>query len=213
MTHVLYNKIDKKQINQLPIETFEGNIIVISSDSEVRKAIDFLKKQKVIGIDTETRPSFKKGHVNKVAILQLATENKAFIFQLKFTGFSDEIIDLLQNDKVCKVGLSLSDDIHQLKQRKDFSMVNYVELQKLSKDIGIEDMSLQKIYANLFHKKISKSKQLSNWNADILDEGQKKYAALDAVACTRIFDKICELKSKGDFIIEVVDNDSENGEV
>ena len=205
MNHVIYNKFDKKLINNLPIESFDGNIVVINSKPEVDKAINYLKKTRIIGLDTETKPTFKKGHLNKVAILQLATENWAFIFQLKFTGLSDEIIHFLQDDNICKVGLSLKDDIHQLSQRRAFKPANFVDLQNLVKEIGIMDMSLQKIYANLFNKKISKSKQLSNWNADILNEGQKKYAALDAVACLRIYNKIQELKHTNNYTFQIVE--------
>jgi ribonuclease D len=201
MNQIIFKKFDKNIINNLPIEQFEGKIVVVASMIELKKAVDFLKKQPILGIDTETKPSFKKGQIHKVAILQIATEEIAFIIQLKFTKLADEIIDILQDYNIIKVGLSLKDDIHQLSLRRKFKPEHFVELQNLVHGIGIEDMSLQKIYANLFQKKISKSKQLSNWNADILDEGQKKYAALDAVACLRIYNKINELKNNNNFEI------------
>ena len=202
MKQVIQQKYDKQDLQLLNTESFDGRIIVVNSVNQVDKAANFLGKQKLLGIDTETKPSFRKGQVNKVAILQLATEDTAFIFQLKFIGLPDSLIQLLENNNVAKVGLSLKDDILMLGKRRSFKPANFIDLQSMVKDIGIQDMSLQKIYANLFGKKISKRKQLSNWSLDILDEGQKKYAALDAVACIRIYKKITQLKQTNDFILE-----------
>ena len=202
MKQVIQQKYDKQNLQLLNIESFDGRIFVVNSVNQADKAVEYLSKHKLIGLDTETKPSFKKGHVNKVAILQLATEDTAFIFQLKFIGLPDSLIQLLENNDVKKVGLSLKDDIMMLAKRRSFKPANFIDLQDLVKDIGILDMSLQKIYANLFGKKISKRKQLSNWSLDILDEGQKKYAALDAVACIRIYKKIIQLKQTNDYILE-----------
>ena len=210
MKQIIQQKYDKNNLNKLQTELFDGRIIVLSSIKQVDRAVEYLATQKLIGVDTETKPSFKKGQVNKVAILQLATEDTAFIFQLKFTGLPDSLIALLENDNITKVGLSLKDDIFMLSKRRGFKPANFVELQTLVKDIGIQDMSLQKIYANLFGRKISKRKQLSNWNADILEDGQKKYAALDAVACIRIYKKINQLKRSNDYVLETqCDNNAE----
>ena len=202
MKQVIMQYYDKKNLQLLPTESFEGRIFTISSLRETDRAVEYLTKQSILGIDTETRPSFKKGHVNKVAILQIATEDTAFIFQLKFIGLPDSLIALLENKNVPKVGLSLKDDILMLSKRRRFKPANFIDLQNLVKDIGIQDMSLQKIYANLFGLKISKRKQLSNWNLDVLDDAQKKYAALDAVACIRIYNKINQLKQTNDYILE-----------
>lgn len=201
MIQTIQQKYNKDLLKQLETETFEGRIVVVNNQMDMKKAVEYLKLHDLLGIDTETKPSFKKGHVNKVAILQIATLDTAFIFQLKFTELSDELIALLEDENICKVGLSLKDDIHMLRQRHDFKPGYFVDIQQLVKNLGIEDMSLQKIYANIFDKRISKRKQLSNWNADILDEGQKKYAALDAVACLRIFLKVRELLKNDNYTI------------
>lgn len=209
MKQAIQQKYNKELLKQLENETFVGRIVVVNNLIDLKKAVDYLKMQDLLGIDTETKPSFKKGHVNKVAILQIATLDTAFIFQLKFTELSDELIGLLEDEHICKVGLSLKDDIHMLRQRHGFTPGNFIDIQELVKKLGIEDMSLQKIYANLFDKKISKRKQLSNWNADILDDGQKKYAALDAVACLRIFLKVRELIKNDNYTIIPSPDDSQ----
>ncbi len=212
MTTILKQKYDKQLLKNLDTEHFQGRIFVINNLVDTSKAVDFLMKHKVIGIDTETRPSFKKGVIHKVAILQLATEDTAFLFQLKFIDLPDSIVNLLENQDVCKVGLSLKDDIHMLTMRRNFIPGSFVDLQNLVKQIGIQDLSLQKIYANFFGKRISKRKQLSNWNNDTLDEAQKHYAALDAVACLRIYNKINELRKSQDFVLQTIDSSTETVE-
>ena len=92
--------------------------------------------------------------------------------------------------------------MRMLNQRRRFKPGTFVELQKEVKDIGIEDNSLQKIYANLFGEKISKGQQLSNWEADVLTEAQQKYAATDAWACIKIHEEVTKMKKEKNFILE-----------
>lgn len=204
---IIHQKYDKELLNQLPVEAFTGRIIVINNFADAKKAVRYLMHYPILGIDTETKPNFKKGRMNKVALLQVATYDTAFLFQLHLTGITDDIKRLLEDQQVMKVGLSLNDDTRALNARRKINPGNFVDLQKMVNEIGIEDLSLQKIYANLFGMKISKRKQLSNWNAETLDEAQKRYAALDAVACLRIYDKIIELEQSGDYqIVEPLDS-------
>lgn len=195
----LYNKMDKRELATLPRVLFEGRIFTIQTESEAEKAVDYLLSFKVLGVDTETRPSFKKGKVNAVALLQVSTEDTCFLFRLNRIGLSPALIRLLEDRKVLKVGLSLKDDLAMLRKRADFSPGNFLELQEYVKKIGIEDMSLQKIYANLFGGKISKGQRLTNWEADILTDGQKLYAATDAWACIRIYNELKALTLDRDY--------------
>ena len=169
---VILDKYDKKKIQTLPCIHFDGRIIVIFTERDADKAVDYLMKQTVLGFDTETRPTFQKGKMHQVALLQVSTHDTCFLFRLNEIGLTDSIIRLLEDTTITKVGLSLQDDMRGLNQRRNFTPGTFVELQKEVKDIGIEDNSLQKIYANLFGKKISKGQQLSNWEADILSEAQ-----------------------------------------
>ncbi|MGV8962180.1 MAG: 3'-5' exonuclease [Candidatus Saccharimonadaceae bacterium] len=180
-------EISKEKIHQLSIETFEGDIIVIDRIEDVQLAVDYLKKFKVIGFDTETRPVFSKHVYHKVALMQLSTINKCFLFRLNRIQYPDILDDLICNDEIKKVGLSLRDDFAALRQRSDRSPLNFIDLQTFVKDYNIKDMSLQKIYAILFNRKISKSQRLSNWEANTLKESQKMYAAIDAWACLKIY--------------------------
>lgn len=197
----LYNKVDKKEITDLPRVLFEGRIFTIQTEREADKAVDYLSSFELLGIDTETKPSFKKGRVNSVALLQVSTIDTCFLFRLNRIGMPSAVVDLLENQEVMKVGLSLKDDFASLRKRAAFEPKNVVELQDFVKKIGIEDMSLQKIYANLFREKISKGQRLTNWEADILTDGQKLYAATDAWACVRIYKELMDLKERQDYEI------------
>ena len=199
---IIKDKYDKKLIGSLPRVQFEGRIIVIISESEADKAVDYLLSQPIIGLDTETKPSFKKGTSHQVALLQASTEDTCFLFRLNRIGITDSIKTLLEDKKVVKVGLSWQDDLRMLHKRRDFISGKYVEIQKEVRDIGIEDMSLQKIYANIFGKKIAKNQQLSNWEADSLTEAQQTYAATDAWSCIQIHKEIKRLKETKDYVLE-----------
>ncbi len=195
----IYEKFDKARIATLPKAVFEGRIIVIQSEAEAAKAVDYLLAQPMLGLDTETRPTFRKGPMNKVALLQVSTPDTCFLFRLNMMGLLASIKRLLQDTSVPKIGLSLKDDLYQLSHIGDFTPGIFIEIQNEVKKIGIADMSLQKIYANLFGRKISKNQQLTNWEADTLTEAQKLYAATDAWACLKIFDLLEELKTTNNY--------------
>lgn len=205
MTKNLYNRLDKKLIAKLPTVAFEGKIFVVMTPGEADRAVEFLLQHPILGIDTETRPSFKRGRQNTVSLLQVSTLDICFLFRLHLTGMTPSIIRLLEDTDVMKVGLSLHDDVLSLSKRAGFTPGNFVDLQELVKDIGIEDMSLQKLYANVFGQKISKSQQLSNWEADVLSERQKVYAATDAWACIMLYNEYVRLKTTGDYHLTYVE--------
>ena len=183
--------IDKKLISEMPKVVFPGRIIIIYTVDDARKAVAYLNRCSVVGVDTETRPSFKKGKVNSVALLQVATSDTCFLFRLNRIGIPDFLEEFLQND-VLKIGLSLRDDFNMLRRanNKDPRVGNWIELQDYVSRFGIQEKSLQKIYAILFGEKISKNQRLSNWEADVLTEAQQQYAATDAWATLRIYQKL-----------------------
>lgn len=199
----LYNKFDKKKIADLPRMLFEGRIFVLQTEREADKAVNYLLTQGVLGVDTETRPSFQKGKVNKVALLQVATLDTCFLFRLNRMGVTPSIVRLLQDEHTIKVGLSLKDDFSSLRRRGNLSPNGFIELQDFVKDFGIEDQSLQKLFANIFGMKISKGQQLTNWEADVLTENQQLYAATDAWACVKIYQELLALKENGAYRLEI----------
>lgn len=184
--------IDKATINELPIESFVGNIHVIESVEEARKAVELLRQHKVLGIDTETRPSFRKGKTYKVSLVQISTYTDCYLFRINKIGLIDELRNLLTDSDLLKIGISLRDDFSVLHRVDSFEPRNFLDLQSIVGKYGIDDMSLQKIYAIIFGKKISKSQRLTNWEAEKLTIPQQYYAALDAWACLHIYDALQE---------------------
>ncbi len=203
---LIYDKYDKNLISKLPRVLFEGRIFVIFSEKEAQKAVDYLMQQTILGFDTETRPSFKKGQMHQVALLQVATHDTCFLFRLNQIGITPPIQRLLEDRDITKVGLSLQDDLRMLRHRNDFTPGSFIELQREVKDLGIQDMSLQKIYANLFGEKIAKGQQLSNWEADTLSEAQQRYAATDAWSCIRIHEEIKRMQQAQDYRLIITES-------
>ncbi|MBQ8889004.1 MAG: 3'-5' exonuclease domain-containing protein 2 [Bacteroidaceae bacterium] len=196
----LKDTITKEEIACLPKVQFPGRIYVIYTESDTDKAVEYLKNQRIVGVDTETRPSFKKGTTHKVALLQVSTTDTCFLFRLNRIGMPPSLQDFLMNNTL-KIGLSLKDDFTMLRKRKDVHAEegNWIELQEYVGRFGIEDKSLQKIFANLFGQKISKNQRLSNWEAETLSEAQLQYAATDAWACVEIYNCLKELERTGSY--------------
>ena len=183
--------ITKDEIAVFDTEEFNGRIFVIDTPDRADQAVSYLSQFDYLGFDTETRPTFRKGKLNSVALIQLATDKRCYLFRLNRIGFSVSLIRLLSNENIKKIGLSLNDDFTSISRRIKFTPQGFVDLQKIVSEHDIASISLQKIYAILFQKKISKSQRLSNWEAEKLSGAQKKYAALDAWACLKIYKKLC----------------------
>lgn len=210
---ILYSKFNKEAIHELPQVLFTGRIIVITSEKKAEKAVDFLLKQSILGVDTETRPVFRKGQSYKVSLLQVATHDTCFLFRLNILGITPSIKRLLENTETKMIGLSWHDDLLALHKRSDFKKGNFIDLQDIIGDLGIKDLSLQKLYANLFRQKISKRQRLTNWNNETLSEKQKQYAAIDAWACIQLYEEIMRLKVSGDYQLVEVEEEPKNNEV
>lgn len=205
---IIQRTIDKEALKDLPKATFPGAIHVVQTPQEAERAVTYLKRCPLVGIDSETRPSFAKGKPHKVALLQVSSDDHCFLFRLNLTGLTLPIIQLLETPSVTKIGLSLKDDFMMLHKRAPFEAHAFIELQEYVRTFGIEDKSLQKIYGILFGEKISKAQRLTNWEADTLTEPQKLYAATDAWACLNIYNRLEDLKRTGDF--EIADKDNSN---
>ena len=204
MSKTIYSRFDKKAITDLPVVTFPGKIITIITAGEAEKAVDCLLNSDIIGVDTETKPSFHKGEQNKVALLQVSNRDMCFLFRLNLTGITPAIKRLLEDRSVKKIGLSWHGDIRGLEARSKFKPGLFIDLQDIVGEIGIKDLSLQKIFANIFHQKISKRQRLTNWETPVLTDKQKMYAAIDAWSCIQIYEEILRLKKTGEYDLVVV---------
>lgn len=183
--------ITKEELSSLDNERFLGDIHLINRAKDVKAAVKVLLKEKRVGIDTETKPSFSKGERSEVSLLQVSTEKDCYLFRLHMIGgLTPDLLRLLSSPDIFKIGLSLHDDYIALRRLSPFEPEGFIELQRLCPAYGIKDASLQKIYAIMFKKRISKSQRLTNWEAANLSPNQQMYAALDAWAALRIFDQL-----------------------
>lgn len=190
----MVDKISKEQISELPLEVFDGSIVVVDTEAAALQTIALLENESLLGFDSETKPSFKKGKRYQIALIQIATEEKCYLFRLNKIGFPDCLIQLLQNPSIRKIGLSLKDDFAAIRRRvPDFKPQNFIELQTVAKQAGLQEAGLQRIYGILYGKKISKSQRLSNWESEDLSPAQQMYGAIDAWACLRIYKKLFKL--------------------
>ena len=210
MKKQIYNKFDKSRIASLPRVIYEGRIHVILSRAQAEKAVSYLLTQPILGLDTETRPSFSRGSTHKVALLQVATREACFLFRLNIIGLTPAIQRLLEDTAVPKIGLSWHDDLCSLRKLGQFTPGLFIDIQHHVRDIGIEDLSLQKLYANLFGQFISKNQQLTNWERDVLTDKQKQYAAIDAWACIQLYEELERLKQTGDYELITADDNEDN---
>lgn len=180
--------ISKQELAELPCVCYQGDVTVVSAADGVDAAADILEKSRIIGFDTETRPSFRKGQAHTVALMQLATPERCFLFRLNRIGLHERLVRLLENPSLLKVGVSIHDDFHNLNRLKPLNPAGFIDLQQFVKKFHIADNSLTRIHAILFGERISKGQRLTNWEAETLTAAQISYAALDAISCIRIYD-------------------------
>lgn len=180
--------ISKQELSILPVATYTGKIVLVDNENEALTAIDVLSRESIIGFDTETKPSFKRGQSNNVALLQLSTHDTCYLFRINHIGLLDGLRSILENENILKIGVSIHDDFHNLHKLYNLNPEGFIDLQSYVKDYDIIDNSLSRIYAILFGKRISKGQRLTNWEANTLTVHQQEYASLDAYACIQIYE-------------------------
>ena len=195
--------ITPKELEGLEYVSFPGKIQVIDSvGAEFNRAIAYLRSQKIIGFDTETRPCFTQNQPRYgVALLQLSGPEKAYLFRINKIGMHRRLCTILANPKILKIGAAVHDDIRGLQKHRDFVPAGFVDLQRIVWEWGIRDKAVKKMAAIILGYRISKTQQLSNWEADVLSESQCKYAATDAWVCREMYLKL--MRSEKSPLVEV----------
>ncbi len=181
-------QITKEEINELPLGQFEGEIYLVNKAEDVEEVVDFLGTQSILGFDTETKPAFRKGVINPVSLLQLSTKTQAFLFRLNDIGFPNDLRTLLEREHIVKVGAAVHDDLKGLSRLTDsFYPNSFFDLNDELKKVGFHNVGVRNLCGMVLKMRISKSEQVSNWEAPVLTEKQQRYAATDAWACLEIF--------------------------
>ena len=184
--------ITPEEIEKMEMGSFPGEIVVIDHQGlGFFRALDYLRKQKILGFDTESRPNFSPQHHHYgVALLQLSGPDRAYLFRIKNLKMYKRLFKVLADERVIKVGAAVNDDIHGLQRYCDFKPKSFVDLQRIVWEYGIKDKSVKKMAAIILGVRISKTQQLSNWEAEHLSEAQKKYAATDAWVCREMYERL-----------------------
>ena len=186
--------ISPEEMQLLSMRAYTGEIVLVQSEEELTSAVKVLEHADVLGFDTETRPSFKKGEFYKVSLVQFALPGKVFLIQIQKTGLSEELGKVLSNPNIIKAGVAIRDDIKGLQKFRRFHPEGFVDLSILAREKGIEVESLKKLTALLLGFRISKTAQTSNWETPNLSEKQIEYAATDAWACLGIYRKLMAME-------------------
>ena len=190
------NKISNEEVAELEAIRFGGEIVIVDNDSALEETCQVLAKERVLGFDTETRPSFKAGVTNKVALLQLSTYERCYLIRLCKVKLSNKLLSILQRSDIMKIGADVAGDLRSLGKLRSFTPRGFVDLQSEVAKVGIEDKSLRKMSGIILGKRVSKAQRLSNWEAQTFTEQQKMYAATDAWVCLKIYDVLTDnLKS------------------
>ena len=183
-------EISTGELKDYDLTWFHGDIVVVDNHRIFRQVMPRLMNEKVLGFDTETRPSFRKGRKNRVSLIQLASGDLACLFRINRIGFPDDLAGLLSDPRVIKAGVAIHDDIRFLRSIRKFNPDGFIDLQKFVRDFGIRSSGLKKLSAIVLGFRISKRQQVSDWEADELSEAQKVYAATDAWVCREIYRKL-----------------------
>jgi len=187
-------KISKQEIREYPLRKYSGPIYMINTFDHVRFAIENIMTEQILGFDTESKPSFKKGINNPPSVLQLATEESVFIFQLSESFFPSDLHKILSSAKIIKTGVAIKDDVIGLNRISQFDPAGFIDLGEISKKLGLQTHGLQNLAANLLGFRISKTMQRSNWGRKKLSKSQILYAATDAWVSREVHLQLKKLK-------------------
>lgn len=185
--------ITVEEIREYDLSWFRGRIVMVDNLATFRMIMPELKRERILGFDTETKPSFRKGHRNKVSLLQLSGRDIAYLFRLNRIGLPEELAGLLADPGVIKAGVAIHDDIKVLSKIRKFNPEGFVDLQKFVRDFGIQSSGLKKLTAIVLGFRISKGQQVTDWEAAELTEAQQIYAATDAWVCREIYTKLATI--------------------
>lgn len=190
------SEISKEEVADLDLIQYDGPIKLITNEESFLEEIPNIREQTILGFDTETRPSFKKGVVYPTALIQISALDQAWIIRVSRMGYPPELLELLTREDILKVGLGLNDDLRRLRADFQFEPGGFLDLQQYVAAFRIEEKGLKKLSGIVLGRRISKAQQVSNWDADLLTEAQLRYAATDAWICLKIYNRLRKFLSE-----------------
>ncbi len=188
--HILKPQITKEELQTLPLFNHSGRYEIIETTEAALTAIEELKKAEVLGFDTETRPSFKKGEFYHISLLQLATKECCYLFRLNKISLLIELTSILENEKIIKVGVGIRDDLRGLQKMAIFRPGGFLDLAEKTRISSSISLSLRSLCGMYLNQRLSKGAKVTNWDSKVLTESQARYAANDAFVGLLIFEKM-----------------------
>ena len=179
--------VSKEDVQKYPLIDFNGRIHLIENLKDASRCFKKIAKASIIGFDTETKPSFKRGVHYDVSLVQLSVDNDVYLFRINKIGLVQELIDVFNNPDVVKIGIDIKNDLLGLQKIKKFNPLNFIDLNQLAKKNNFQSIGAVKLTIMLLGFRISKKQRLSDWSLDVLTDQQKHYAAIDAWICPKIF--------------------------
>ena len=184
--------ITKEEIAALPLYSYDGRVVILDEKKDIARAFEEIFEESIVGIDSETKPCFKKGQYNHTALIQLATAKAVYLVKPQKTGLPSELVHLLENKKITKVGIAIGQDLTDLRKFKPFKEKSMIDLNNLCAELGFQNVGAKNLSGIFLGYRISKSQQTSNWEQDPLTHQQVLYAATDAWICREILGKMLE---------------------
>ncbi|XOV93303.1 MAG: 3'-5' exonuclease [Bacteroidota bacterium] len=186
------DQIEKSALRELPLIRFEGAIKVIERIEEVDECLEFLGREPILGFDTETKPTFTKGQYNHTALVQFSTLDHAYLLRINKLGINDRLKKLFENENIRKIGISLRDDLKDLKKIRSFKPGGFIDLNNIAKELGINQIGIKSLTGIFLERRIAKNQQTSNWENHHLTPAQQRYAATDAWVCMKMYDSLMQ---------------------
>lgn len=184
--------ITKAELMELPLSGYKGKVVIANTKESIQQAMDEINQFDVVGFDTEAKPTFKKGQIRRISLIQIGTPEKVYLLRILHSGLLPCIVDFMENPNVTKVGIGLEDDFNLLNNLQPFDQQGFLDLNKKFADIGAENVGARNLAGMIMGIRISKSAQTSNWEVEQLTEKQIRYAATDAWICLEIYNKLDE---------------------
>ncbi|MBM3861034.1 MAG: 3'-5' exonuclease domain-containing protein 2 [Verrucomicrobia bacterium] len=181
------HEITREALALLPVQRYEGTIVVVATGQELERAMHDIRRERVVGFDTETPPTFRKGQSHRPTLAQVATAHAAYLFQLKRMDFAGALTELLESPGIIKTGVALADDLRKLKERFPFTERNIVDLGVVARRHGLKQSGVRNLAGIFLGFRITKGPRTSNWRRPILAPAQIHYAATDAWVCRELF--------------------------
>ena len=182
--------ITKAEVMEKPLAAFEGKVVIVQTDAQINEALDEINQFSAVGFDTEARPTFKKGQIRNVSLIQVATDEKVYLLRLLPAALNDKLIEFLENEDLVKIGIGLNDDYNLLNRLRSFRPQGFLDLNKEVAELGAQSIGARNLAAMILGIRISKSAQTSNWENQTLTPKQIRYAATDAWICLEIYQQL-----------------------